>query len=99
MDGMQKIINKAKYDEIVTKCLVVDNKLMTEIYFKKPILTYNVNHILKKENKNLKKQEILDMFIEVNKKGSFSLIWFIIILKIYLETLPLVKVYVINHLI
>ena len=67
---MQKIINKAKYDEIVTKCLVVDNKLMTEIYFKKPILTYNVNHILKKENKNLKKQEILDMFIEVNKKGS-----------------------------
>ena len=71
MDGMQKIINKAKYDEIVTKCLVVDNKLMTEIYFKKPILTYNVNHILKKENKNLKKQEILDMFIEVNKKGSF----------------------------
>ena len=55
-------------NEIVQKILLAD-KFMPEMHLKQPGFTYSVvDHLLKikKEFKNLKKQEIQSIFIEMN---------------------------------
>ena len=61
-----------------------------------------VDHLLKTKNeyKNLKKQEIQDIFIKTNKiKLAFKTTWLMEVLKIYLEKQLLIKNYVTKHLI
>ena len=56
-------------NEIVNKFLLADNKFMPEMHLKQPGFTYTAcGHLLKikKEFKNLKKQEIQNIFIEIN---------------------------------
>ena len=61
-----------------------------------------VDHLLKtkKEYENLKKQEIHDIFTEMNYiKIVFSMIWFMEILKILLKEQLQIKYYMLKHLI
>ena len=72
-------------NEIVNKFLLLGDKFMPEIHFKKPdLLTVLVDHILKtkKELKNSKKQEIQTIFTKINLiKLVFNMTWLIEILK------------------
>ena len=62
----------------------------------------HLRHLVKtkKEYKNLKKQEIHDIFIKTNyTKLPFSMTWLIEILRIFLKEQRLIKYYVIKNLI
>ena len=56
-------------NKIVNKFLLVGDKFMPEMHLKQPGFTYSaLDHLLKtkKEFKNLKKQEIQNIFTEMN---------------------------------
>ena len=73
-------------NEIVNKFLLAGDKFMPEMHLKQPGFTYSVvDHLLKikKEFKNLKKQEILVIFTKTNFiRHAFNMIWLMGILKI-----------------
>ena len=73
-------------NEIVNKFLLAGDKFTPEIHLKQSGFTYSpCDHLLEinKEYKNLKKQEIQDIFTRMNKiKLVFSMIWLMEILKI-----------------
>ena len=75
-----------KINEIVNKFLLAGVKLcLSFIYNSLDLLVVFANHLLKtkKELKNLKKQEIQDIFTEMNLiKLFFNVIWFMKVLKI-----------------
>ena len=90
-------------NEIVNKFLLEGDKLMPEMHFRQPGFTCRGGPFTKKtktEYKNLKKQEIHDIFIKTNLiKLVFNMAWLMEILKIYLEEHLLIKYSVIKHLI
>ena len=56
-------------NEIINKFLLAGDKFMFEMHLSQPGFTYRlVNHLqkTKKEYKNLKEQEIYDIFIKTN---------------------------------
>ena len=56
-------------NEIVHNFLLLEDKYMTEMHLRQPGFTYSARDYslqAKKEYKNLKKQEIQDMFIKTN---------------------------------
>ena len=62
------------------------------------VLVVNPLKMKKEQKKKLKKYEIRDMFMNMNKiKLVFNLTWYIEILKIEIEEQLLIKYYVINH--
>ena len=73
-------------NEIVNKIVLAGDKFMPEMHLGQPnLLIVLVNHLLKikKEFKNLKKQEIQAIFTKMNLiKRAFSMIWLMGILKI-----------------
>ena len=73
-------------NEIITKFLLVGNKLIPEMHLKQPdLLTVFVDHLLKtkKESKNLRKEEIQSIFTKMKSiKLVFNMIWHTEILKI-----------------
>ena len=72
-------------NEIVNKFLLAGDKFMPEMHLKQPGFIVLVDHLLKikKEFKNLKKQEIQVIFTKMNLiKLVFSMIWLMEILKI-----------------
>ena len=61
-------------NEIVDRFLLAGGKFMPEMRLRQPRFTYSVCgsfRKIKKEYKNLKKQEIQDMFIEKNRWSLF----------------------------
>ena len=59
-----------KMNEIINKFLLAGDKFMSEMHLKQPEFTYMLaDHLLKtkKECKTLKKQEIQDIFKEMNQ--------------------------------
>ena len=72
--------------ETVNTFLLSGNKLMPEMHLRQPGFTYSAcgpSKKIKKELKNLKKQEILIIFIKMNLiKLIFNMIWHMGILKI-----------------
>ena len=53
-------------NEIVNKFLLAGDKFLPKMHLKKPGFTYIFLQKTKKEYKNLKKQEIHDIFIKTN---------------------------------
>ena len=87
-------------NEIINKYFLAEEKFMPEIHLRKPGFTYIAYgpFTKKKKNKykNLKKHEIQNIFIKKNRtKLAFSMIWHIVILRIYLKEQ---KYYVIRDL-
>ena len=80
-------------NEKVNKFLLAGNKFMPEIDLKNSGFTCSACRIFteNKEHKNLKKQEIQDIFIKMTKPAS-SMIWLMKILKIYQEEQLLIKI-------
>ena len=72
-------------NEIVNKFLLAGDKFMPEMHLKQPGFTYSaLDHLLKtkKEFKNLKKQEIQDIFTKMNLiRHAFKTTWLMEILK------------------
>ena len=69
-----------KMNEIVNKFLLAGDKFMPEMHLKQPGFIVLVDHLLKikKEFKNLKKQEIQAIFTKMSLiKHAFSTIWLI----------------------
>ena len=74
-----------KMNEIVNNFLLAGDKFMPEMHLKQPGFIVLVDHLLKikKEFKNLKKQEIQAIFTKMNLiKHAFNTIWLMVILKI-----------------
>ena len=75
-----------KMNEIVNKFLLTGDKFTPEMHLKQPyLLTVLVDHLLKikKEFRNLKKQETRAIFTKMNFiKLVFNMIWLMEILKI-----------------
>ena len=75
-----------KMNKTVNKFLLVGDKFMPDMHLKQPdLLIVLVGHLLKikKEFKNLKKQEIQAIFTKMNLiRLVFNMIWHIEILKI-----------------
>ena len=72
-------------NEIVNKSLLAGDKFMPEMHLKQPGFIVLVDHLLKikKEFKNLKKQEIQAIFTKMNLiRLVFNMIWHMEILKI-----------------
>ena len=73
-------------NETVNKFLLTGDKFMPEMHLKQPdLLIVFVDHLLKikKEFKNLKKQEIQAIFTKMNLiRLAFNMIWHMEILKI-----------------
>ena len=73
-------------NEIVNKFLLVGDKFMPEMHLKQPGFTYSAGRLFtknKKEFKNLKKQEIKNIFTKMNLvRLVFNMIWLMEILKI-----------------
>ena len=72
-------------NEIVNKFLLAGDKFMPEMHLKQPGFIVLVDHLLKikKEFKNLKKQEIQAIFTKMNLiRHAFNTIWLMEILKI-----------------
>ena len=87
-------------NEIINKSLLAEEKFMPEIHLRKPVFTYIAYRAFTKKKKskykNLKKHEIQNIFIKKNRtKLAFSMIWHIVILRIYLKEQ---KYYVIKDL-
>ena len=78
-------------NEIVNKFLLAGDKFMPEMHLRQPqfcIVLLDCLLKIKKEFKNLKKQEIQAIFTKMNLiKHVFSMIWPMEILKIYKEKL------------
>ena len=75
-------------NEIVNKFLLAGDKFMPEMHLKQPGFIVLVDHLLKikKEFKNLKKQEIQTIFIKMNlTRLVFTMTWLMEILKILQE--------------
>ena len=76
---------------------------MPEMHLKQPGFTYSACGPFTKNKeriKNVKKQEIQDIFIKINYiKLVFNMIWLMEILKIEIEEQLLIKYYVLNHII
>ena len=75
-------------NEIVNKFLLAGDKFMPEMHLKQPGFIVLVDHLLKikKEFKNLKKQEIQTIFIKMNlTRLVFDMTWLMEILKILQE--------------
>ena len=75
-------------NEIVDKFLLAGDKFMPEMHLKQPGFIVLVDHLLKikKEFKNLKKQEIQTIFIKMNlTRLVFDMTWLMEILKILQE--------------
>ena len=60
--GINKLIQNIKVNEIVNKFLLARGKLILEIHLRQPELTLKI----RKAYKNVKKQEIHDIFIKTN---------------------------------
>ena len=76
---------------------------MLEMHLKQPGFTYSACGLFLKNKeimKKLKKQEIQDIFIKANWiKLVFNMIWLMKILKIEIEEQPLIKYYMIQHMV
>ena len=75
-------------NEVVDKFLLAGDKFMPEMHLKQPGFIVLVDHLLKikKEFKNLKKQEIQTIFIKMNlTRLVFDMTWLMEILKILQE--------------
>ena len=96
-------------NEIVKKFLLVEDKLMVEMHFRQPGFIYSAcgpftkknkkknKKKTKKEYKNLKKQDIHNIFIKMNQiKLVFNMTWLMEILKIYRNEQLLIKHCMIN---
>ena len=66
-------------NEIVNKFLLAGDKFMPEMHLKQPRFTYSACNPftkIKKELKNLKKQEIQILFVKMNLiKPVFNVVW------------------------
>ena len=75
-------------NEVVGKFLLAGDKVKPEIHLRHPGFLYSAcgsYHKRKKEYKNLKKQEIHNIFIKTNYiKLAFNMTWLMEILRIYL---------------
>ena len=75
-----------KINEIVHKFLLAGDKFISEMHLNQPGFTYSACGPFsktKKEFKNLKKQEIQDVFTKMNSiRLVFNMIWLMEILKI-----------------
>ena len=84
-----------KMNEIVNKFLLAGHKFMPEMHLKQPQFVYSACGPftkIKKEFKNLKKQEIQAIFTKMNWiKHAFNMIWLMEILKIYQKELQQIK--------
>ena len=73
-------------NEIVNRFLLAGDRFMPEMHLKRPGFTYSAPGPFpkkKKEFKNLKKQEMQDIFTKMNlMKHAFNMIWLMEILKI-----------------
>ena len=91
-----------KINEKVNTFLLAGDKFSPEIYFKTTQICLQCFWTCllktKKEYKILKKQEIHNIFIKTNKV-TFNIMWLMIILRIYREEQPLIKHYVLKHLV
>ena len=90
-------------NEIIKKVLLAGDKFMPEMYLGQPGFTYSscgpFSKNKKKEYKNLKKQEIWNIFIKTKQiKLALSMRWLMEILNICEEEQPLIKYHVIKHL-
>ena len=86
----------------INRFILARDKFVSKMHLKQCGFTYiAADHLLKteKEFKNLKKQEIQNIFIKMNWiKLVFNMTWLMEILKIYLEEQLLIKHYIIKHL-
>ena len=82
-------------NELVSKCSLGGDKFMPEMHLSQPGFTYSACGLFtktKREYKNLKKQEIKDMFIKTNYiNPAFNMIWLMEIFRIYIEKQLLIK--------
>ena len=77
-------------NEIINEFLLAGNKCMPEMHLKQPEFTYSAcgPFTKNKEFKNLRKQEIQNIYVEMNLiKLIFSMMWFMKILKILKQLL------------
>ena len=90
-------------NEIVNKLLLAGDRFMPEMHLRQPGLTYSCcgpfTKKARKEHKNLKKQEIQDIYTEMSLTKLFFIIWLMEIIKIYQEDQLQIKYYLIKHLI
>ena len=95
-------------NELINRFLLAGDKFIAKMQLRQyaalnniPAFTYSACGPItksKEKYKNVEKQKIQDTFFKTNQiKPVFNMIWFMMILKFYLEELLLRKSYVINH--